>query len=111
MITYAIINSRISDVNVMDEDLVLHDIEQIIEQFDLTITQKTTLSTLKGSIHYHLKSEKSPGLLEVTYWPKQKRLWVEIHNNRKEKWNEEMIKPFSESLAHHFQGQVEIRVE
>jgi len=111
MITYEITKSNLNAVKVMDEDLALHDIEEIIEQFGLTVTQKTTLSTLKGSIHYHLKHGKSSGLLEVTYWPKQKRLWVDIHNNRKAEWNEEMIKPFSDSLAHQFNGQVEIKVD
>jgi len=69
IITYEITNSIISDVNLFEEDLILNEIEGIIKEFNLIINQKTTLSTMKGSKHYHLKLGKLPGLLELTYWP------------------------------------------
>jgi hypothetical protein len=104
-------NSKLSDVKVMDEDIVIQEIEVIIQEFNLTITTKTTLFTMKGSIHFHLKRGNLRGLLEVTYWPKHKRLWIEIHNNRRVEWNELMIKPFSERLAKQFGGLIDQRLE
>jgi hypothetical protein len=104
LIKYEIINSRLSQVKLLDEDLITKEIEEIIIQFGLNITQKTPLSTLKGSTHYHLKIGKQVGLLEVTYWPAKKQLWVEIHNNRRSDWNQAMIRPFSEALAECFSG-------
>jgi hypothetical protein len=95
----------------MDKDLVVQEIEKVINEFNLFISMKTTLSTMNGSIHYHSKCGNSRGLLEITYWPKHKRLWVDIHNNRLAEWNEEMIKPFSERLAQQFGGQIVQRSE
>jgi len=90
----------------MDEDVILQEIQQIIMEFNLEITLKTTLSTMKGSIHYHLKLGKSPGLLELTYWPLKKKIWIEIHNNRKANWNEGLIGPLSDRIAEHFSGEL-----
>jgi hypothetical protein len=104
LITYEVINSRLSEVKLLDEDQIIKKIEEIINQFELNITQKSPLSTLKGSTHYHLKIGKQAGLLEVTYWPIKKRLWVEIHDNRASEWNQAMIRPFSDALAECFSG-------
>lgn len=104
MIKYEIVNSRLSNVKLLDEDQVTSEIEAIIIEFKLDITQKTTLSTMKGSLHYHLKLGKNSGVLELTYWPIKKRLWVEIHDNRRSEWNQAIIYPFSEALAECFSG-------
>ncbi|MWC30227.1 hypothetical protein [Paenibacillus sp. MMS18-CY102] len=105
MIMYEIINSNLNQVKLFDHDLVIQEIEGVIEQFELNITQKTTLSTLKGSVHYHLKQGKKAGVLEITYWPAKHRLWVEIHDNRSSEWNRLVIKPFSEALSARFLGE------
>lgn len=110
MIRYEIANSKLSEVKLLDEDLVVQEIEDIIADFQLEVTQKTTLSTMKGSIHYHLKQGKKSGVLEVTYWPNKKRLFVEIHNNRLSEWNQNMIAPFAEALAQRFSGIVQSQV-
>jgi hypothetical protein len=104
MIMYEIVHSRISEVILLDEDQIIKDIEEIIHLFGLLITQKSPLSTMKGSTHYHLKIGKQAGMLEVTYWPPKKRLWVEIHDNRRSEWNQAMILPFSEAVAERFWG-------
>jgi hypothetical protein len=104
MIMYEIINSRLSQVKLLDEDQIIKVIEGIINEFELDITQKTTLSTMKGSLHYHLKLGKNVGVLELTYWSSKKRLWVDIHDNRRSTWNQSMIYPFSEALAKCFCG-------
>ncbi len=99
MICYEIVNSRLTSLSSIERDEVPYKIEEIIHTFHLDITQKTTLSTKKGSIHYHLKQGLNPGVLEVTYWPQKNRLWLEIHDNRRSPWNEEIILAFSEKLA------------
>jgi hypothetical protein len=104
LIKYDITSSRLSKEKLFDEDQIIKEIEEIIKRFGLLITQKSPLSTLKGSTHYHLKIGKQTGLLEVTYWPSKKRLWVEIHDNRRSEWNQAMIGPFSEELARCFSG-------
>jgi hypothetical protein len=106
LIKFEIINSRLSEVKLLDEDQIIKEIEEIINQFELNITQKSPLSTLKGSTHYHLKIGKQAGLLELTYWPSKKRLWVEIHDNRRSEWSHSMIRPFSEALAQCFSGSI-----
>lgn len=104
MIKYEILSSKLSEHKLLDEELVIWEIEEVISEFQLQITQKTTLSTMKGSIHYHLKQHKASGVLEVTYWPNKRRLFVEIHDNRLSEWNRNMIVPFSEALAQRFSG-------
>lgn len=106
IITYEITNSILSDIKLLEEDSVWNEIEGIIKEYNLNMTLKTTLSTMKGSIHYHLKLGKLAGLLELTYWPLKKRLWVEIHHNRRSAWNLALIHPFSEALAKLFSGQL-----
>jgi hypothetical protein len=98
-------------VTLFEEDSILDEIERVIKEFNLNITQKTTLSTMKGSIHYHLKQGNHSGLLELTYWPLKKRVWIEIHNNRRAEWNQNMIQPFSERLANCFSGELISRSE
>jgi hypothetical protein len=104
MIMYEIINSRLSVVKLLDEDQIIKQIEAIMNDFELKITQKTTLSTMKGSLHYHLKQGNNAGVLELTYWANKKRLWVEIHDNRRSDWNQAIIYPFSKALAECFSG-------
>lgn len=106
MIMYEIVNSKLTLVKLLDHELVVQEIEEVIKDFNLNITQKTTLSTMKGSIHYHLKQDKKAGVLEITYWPEKHRLWVEIHNNRCAEWNKSIIEPFSEALSARFSGEV-----
>jgi transglutaminase-like putative cysteine protease len=106
MIKYEITNSNLLQSELQNEEQVMMDIEKIIKQFDLIVTQKSTLSTKKGSVHYHLKRGKSKGVLELTYWPAMRGLWVEIHDNRSAEWNEELIYPFSAALAKSFSGRL-----
>jgi hypothetical protein len=105
MIRYDIKNSKFIETDSIHNDQITQKIENIIVQFSLIITQRSTLSTKKGSIHYHLKQNTNVGILELTYWPSKKQLWVEIHDNRTADWNKQIIKPFSEALAESFSGE------
>jgi hypothetical protein len=100
------VDSNLQRKSDIDSLQVLTVIEEIIDQYGLTITQKTTLTTLKGSIHYHLKQGKSRGVLEITYWPQAQRLFLEIHDNRQAEWNLYIIQPMAHDLAARFHGEV-----
>lgn len=63
-------------------------IDNCIAQLGLTITRKETLATYHGSIHWHLKQGKARGVLELTLWPAERRLWFSIHHNRSAPWIE-----------------------
>ncbi|WEK54133.1 MAG: hypothetical protein P0Y55_16480 [Candidatus Cohnella colombiensis] len=106
MIKYEIVNSKLPQTKSLDVDFVIEEIEEIINTYGLNITQKTTLSTLKGSIHYHLKQGKNAGVLELTYWASKHRLWTEIHDNRLAEWNKDLIVPFTQALADCFCGEL-----
>lgn len=105
MLTYHIIHSKLGKVKPMDWDTVVtEEIEETIKAFRLTITQRTTLITYPGSIHWHLKKGKEKGILEITCWPEEARLWIDIADNRRNKWNLELIEPFAQHLATLFKG-------
>ncbi|MBM7554787.1 hypothetical protein [Thalassobacillus pellis] len=107
MLTYEIMRSDLLRIKPMDEDLVTEEIEKVISEYNLTISQKTTLSTKKGSVHWHLKKSLEKGVLEVTYWPKEARLWINIASNRRASWNLEMIEPLAKSFTKKIGGEVE----
>ncbi|WP_053217459.1 hypothetical protein [Virgibacillus senegalensis] len=106
MITYEIVDSDVSKVKPMDEELLCEEIEELIEHFALTITQRTTLSTKKGCYHWHTKKGRQKGVLEVTYWPKHGRISLEIADNRKAEWNLKLIPEMAEQVAERYGGQV-----
>ncbi|HEU4963480.1 MAG TPA: hypothetical protein VFV52_06395 [Bacilli bacterium] len=110
MLTYDIIDSKLRDVKLLDSEQVVAAVEDVIARFELD-AKRTTLSTYKGSVHWHLKQGKKTGLLEVTYWPQNGQLWVDIHDNRRKEWNLELIVPFSEALAEAFGGKVVLKEE
>lgn len=85
---------------------VIGQIELVIHNYQLTVTQKTTLSTKPGSIHWHLKQGKAKGVLEITYWPAKEQILLEIHDNRQADWNIHLIGPIAEELAAFFQGSI-----
>lgn len=61
-------------------------IDHCIAQLGLTITLKDTLAIYPGSIHWHLKQGKARGVLELTLWSAERRLWFSIHHNRSAPW-------------------------
>ncbi|MCY0875829.1 MAG: hypothetical protein OWT28_06125 [Firmicutes bacterium] len=77
MLTY-----EISDAKVLREEAgcpllaVRARIEEVIEQFGLSVFETTTLASLPDSIRYRMRQEPFPDVLEVVYWPLQHRLFV-----------------------------------
>lgn len=102
MVTFEIRHSAL--LPLLNSDEITAVIEDVIGIYGLTVMQRTTLSSYKGSIHYHLKSGSQRGVLEITYWPAKTRLWLDIHDNRQAEWNVSIIGPFAQSLAERLQG-------
>ena len=104
MLTFDIISPQLAPDRLQDEELAVEAIEDVIREFELDVAQRTTLSTMRGSTHYHLKMGAEKGVLEITFWPKKAQLTVAIHENRRAPWNERMIEPLAWALAERFAG-------
>ncbi|QHE51037.1 hypothetical protein [Pontibacillus sp. HMF3514] len=106
MLMYEITDSKLKNIKPLDEELVCEEIEQTFDQYGLTMTHRTTLSTKKGCYHWHFKKGKEKGVLEITYWPKKHQLLLEIHENRRAPWNEKAIESLANDFCKQFGGQV-----
>lgn len=63
-----------------------HKAEQVIERIclkeGLWISLKNTLRQYPGSVHWHFKQAGgNAGVLEITLWPDQNRLWLSVHDS------------------------------
>ena len=63
-------------------------VDQAIDQAGLTIALKTTLKQYPNCIHWHLKSGKQKGTLEITTWSAKRQVWFSVHENRNNDWIE-----------------------
>jgi hypothetical protein len=68
------------------EDILILRIEESCAASHLTCTLKATLTKYPGSVHWHFKQEKQKGILEITWWKKEQRLWFKVADNRTGEW-------------------------
>src|ERR1700677_1697971 len=61
-------------------------IESLCRAHGLSVTMKATLSKYPGSIHWHWKRGRERGTLEVTLWPRERRLWFSMQDGRRAQW-------------------------
>jgi hypothetical protein len=61
-------------------------IESAASALQLTLSMKTTLAGYPGSIHWHYKSGKEKGTLELTLFPRDRRIWAQVQSGRKAPW-------------------------
>jgi len=61
-------------------------VESTCRSRGLSEGMKTTLRSYPGSIHWHFTKEGERGTIEVTLWKKEKRLWINVHDNRASPW-------------------------
>jgi hypothetical protein len=47
---------------------------------------KGTLARYPGCIHWHFKRGRERGTLEVTWWPRGRRLWLSVQAGRPGEW-------------------------
>ena len=56
----------------------------------LRVARKRTLATYPGSVHWHVKRGNASGTLEITVWPKGRRVWLKVHAGRRASWIDEV---------------------
>ena len=82
------------------DDAIVRAVEDSAAQVGLTVTLRTTTSTYPGSVHWHFKKpDERRGTLELTYWPKNKRLWAKIQSGRKADWIHASLKQLASAVA------------
>ena len=81
-----------------DSDALIAQIERAATAEGLDIGKRLTLRTFPGSIHWHLRRPNTKGVLELTYWPSQGRLWFAVHANRRAEWIAPAIERLRASL-------------
>ena len=73
-------------------------IEQAAEAAGLRTTLRGGLTEYPGATHWHFKRGSEPGTLEITWWPREMRLWLSIHDNRDAQWIEPAMRAIQHSL-------------
>lgn len=103
MLTYDIIAPTLPD----DVRPAVH---AVLEELDLDmLAAGWSLATYPGSQHWHIKQGKRPGMLEVTHWPQEGRLWVSVHENRDGGWAMKSCPAFANALAARIGGRARKR--
>lgn len=69
--------------------------EQLVEDacaaLNLTIAMKSPLASYPGSTHWHYKNGKEKGTLELTLFPRDRRIWAQVQSGRKAPWIDAML--------------------
>jgi hypothetical protein len=72
------------------------EIESACAAEGLRIGMKGTLVSFPGSIHWHFKRPSERGTLEITVFPRSRRVWAQIQEGRRADW----IEPCLEKIKH-----------
>lgn len=59
-------------------DSVVRVVEQDCKAYGLTQALKGTLASYPGCVHWHFKKDKEKGILEITWWESENRLWFKV---------------------------------
>jgi hypothetical protein len=70
----------------------------------LFVASMTTLATLPGSYHWHLRRHQESGTLEVTWIPAKRDLWVSYRANRVGGWVAHVAPEFAASMGRRLRG-------
>jgi hypothetical protein len=52
----------------------------------LEIGMKKSLASFPGSMHWHFRSPSERGTLEITFSPRDRRIWASIQDSRRAVW-------------------------
>jgi hypothetical protein len=77
-------------------------IDKAVIGFSLNVTMRGKLKSYPGSTHWHIKRGRERGTLEVTWWPKRRKLWIKIQAGRTAPWVDE--------IAPRFKREIELRL-
>ena len=81
-------------------------VENICIANGLTCTLKGTLAGYPGCVHWHFRRGRQKGILEMTWWEMEHRLWFKVADHRKATWIEEdlpVLKKKIEQALHNSQ--------
>ena len=73
-------------------------VEKLIRRLELR-SEILDLNQYPGSTHWHLKKQGVKGTLEITWWPKQNRLWLEIRENREAAWQQKIVDALTDEFS------------
>src|SRR5688572_17769732 len=75
----------------LNPDALVRRIEHTCIAHGLTCTLKGTLAGYPGCVHWHFKKGSQKGILEITWWELEGRLWFKVAYNRTGDWMEDSI--------------------
>lgn len=73
-------------------------LEKLFIGMGLTITMKGVLKSIAANRHWHLKSGKQKGVLEITLMLETGEVILSVHDNRNGGWEKGMIEAISAKL-------------
>jgi hypothetical protein len=79
-------------------DEIVAAVERSAGSLGLQIRLRTTLRTFPGSVPWHLVHPVERGTLEITWWPKRRRLWLKLHAGRGGAWVDQAAVAFASAL-------------
>ena len=82
----------------VNSDVLVRMIEHICIAHGLTCTLKGTLAGYRGCVHWHFKKGSQKGILEITWWETEVRLWIKVAGNRGGDWIEDSIPRLKEQI-------------
>lgn len=65
---------------------------------ELELATNSTLKTLPGSHHWHVRRAGETGTLEATWLPAEGRFWFAVHENRNGAWIEPAVEQLRQRL-------------
>ena len=74
-------------------------VEGACDALGLVVSLRGTLRQYAGCLHWHCKRGKSPGTLEVTWWPRERRLWLSVQAGRQAEWTNGALGQLAAALA------------
>ena len=91
-------NFEISLPQYIDHQKVERAIDNSIFETGLITSLRCTLKKYPNCVHWHVKNNKKPGILEITFWPMQQRAWFTVQDGRKNTWIEGKMKQLEKSI-------------
>ena len=73
-------------------------VEQAAAAAGLTPALKGTLARYPGCVHWHFRKRGTSGTLEITWWPRGRRLWIKVAGNRRGAWMDTVIPRLQRSI-------------
>jgi len=57
-----------------------------------------TFTDYPGCVHWHFKPDKQKGMLEITWWESENRLWFKVAKGRMGEWIDKVLPRLKEQI-------------